>query len=131
MAGITGDVGSVHRESDGQGVDVDLLYTVVKDRVVYVDGWLGFTWEDGDSGDTIALNVEDGSEWAIELPTAVAAVKGEEIFITVATLTGHYPDDAAFTKSAGAGKVKLGKVTKSQDANDVAHIKFGGGQVAS
>jgi hypothetical protein len=105
-------------ESDGKAVNVDLLYAVVKDAVIYVEGWLGIAGEDGASGDTIAL-IADNREWQVEVPTGLSVSKGDILYITVATVTGHYPDDEAYTTSAGGGKVAFLKATADKDANDI------------
>jgi hypothetical protein len=104
--------------SDGKAVDVDLLYTVAKDSVIYADGWLGLAGEDGLSGETIAL-VADDREYQFEVPTGLSVSKGNIVYITVATVTGHYPDDEAYTTSAGAGKIAFFKATADKTANDI------------
>lgn len=114
---------NTYLESDGKAVYVDLLYTVEKDQVAVVDSWLGIAATDGESGDTIALTVDE-REYQFTVPTALAVVKGETVYITVATLTGHTPDDAAYTKTAGAGKLAFFKATSDQDANDVVTGKM-------
>lgn len=105
-------------ESDGKAVNVDLLYTVAKDAVVYVDGWLGIAGDDGDSGDAIAI-VGDNREYQFEVPTGLSVSKGDIVYITVATVTGHYPDDEAYTTSAGAGHIAFFKATAAKDANNI------------
>lgn len=105
-------------ESDGKSVNVTLIATVVKDQVAVVEGWLGITGSDGDSGDTIAL-IADNREYQFTVPTALDVAKGDIVYITVADLTGHTPDDTAYTKTAGAGKVAFFKATSDQDDNDV------------
>ncbi len=105
-------------ESDGKAVNVDLLYTVAKGSVIYVDAWLGLAGESGDSGETIAL-VADDREYMFEVPTGTAVSKGDIMYITIATVTGHYPDDEAYTTTAGAGKWAFFKATADKDANDI------------
>lgn len=105
-------------ESDGKAVNVNLLYTVAKDAVVYVDGWLGFSGDSGDSGDTIALTA-DNREYQVLVPSGLSVSKGDILYITIATVTGHYPDDEAYTTSAGAGKRAFIKATAAKDANNV------------
>lgn len=105
-------------ESDGKAVNVDLLHTVAKGSVAYVDGWLGLAGQSGDSGDEIAL-VADDREYQFEVPTGLSVSKGDIVYITVATVTGHYPDDEAYTTSAGAGKLAFFKATADKDANDI------------
>ena len=105
-------------ESDGKAVDVDLSYTVGKDQVAVVEGWLGVAMGSGDSGDTIALGVDD-REYQFTVPSGLSVSKGDIVFIEVADLTGHVPDDTAYSTSAGAGKVAFFKATADKDANDV------------
>jgi hypothetical protein len=105
-------------ESDGKAVNVDLLYTVAKGAVIYTEGWLGLAGSDGDSGDTIAL-VCDDREYQFEVPAGLSVSKGDIVYITVATVTGHYPDDEAYGTSAGAGKIAFFKATADKDANNV------------
>lgn len=103
--------------SDGKSVDVDLLYTVPKGQVAVVDGWLGIAGSSGDSGDSIALLVDD-REYVFSVPADLAAEKGDIIYITVADLTGHIPDDTAYGKTAGAGAVAFFKATMDQNDDD-------------
>lgn len=111
-------VGDTREESDGRAVNVDLLHTVAKDEIAVVDGWLGIASADGDSGDTIALDLED-NERAITVPASFDPAKGAIIYIEVADVTGHTPDDTAYGTSAGSGKVAFAKVTRVKDANNV------------
>lgn len=118
-------------ESDGNAVNVTLSYTVDKDKIAVVEGWVGIAGSSGDSGDTIALAV-DNREYQITVPAGLAVAKGAILYITVATITGHYPDDAAYTTTAGAGKVAFAKATAEKDANNVVTaIMLGRGQLAS
>ena len=105
-------------ESDGKSVDVDLLYTVLKGQVIVADGWTGVAAGSGDSGDSIAL-IADDREYQFLVPAGLAVAKGAIVYVTVATVTGHYPDDEAYTTSAGAGKVALFKATAAKDANNI------------
>lgn len=114
--------------SDGKAVDVNLSYTVEKGRVAVVEGWLGFTNGRGESGDKISLSVDD-REYQLDVGATVVE-KGQNLFIDTADLTGHYPDSTAFSTTAGAGKLILGKVTRNKDANNIITLKmFGGAQV--
>lgn len=105
-------------ESDGQAVNVDLLYSVVKGAVIVADGWLGLAGGAGDSGDTIAL-IADNREYQFKVPSGLTVNKGDIVYVTVATITGHYPDDEAYTTSAGAGKHAFFKATADKDANNI------------
>lgn len=111
--------GSVaHFESDGKAVNVTLTNTVAKGAVAVVQGWVGITGQSGDSGDTIAL-VADDREYQFKVPEGLTVNKGDIVYITVATITGHYPDDEAYTTSAGTGKVALFKASAAKDANNI------------
>lgn len=105
-------------ESDGKAVNVDLLYTVAKGAVIVGDGWLGIAAAAGDSGDTIAL-IADNREYQFKVPSGLTVNKGDIVYITVATITGHYPDDEAYVTSAGAGKHAFFKATADKDANNI------------
>lgn len=106
------------KESDGKAVNVTLSATVLKDWLVVVEGWIGIAGSSGDSGEEIALSV-DNYEYQLSVPAGLSVAKGAIVYITVATLTGHRPDDAAYTTSPGAGKVALLKATAAKDANNV------------
>lgn len=108
----------VHFESDGKAVNVNLLYTVEKGMVAVVDGWLGITGESGDSGDVIAL-IADDREYQFEVPSTLDVAKGAIVYLEVADLTGHTPDDSAYSTSAGSGKVAFFKATAAKDANNI------------
>jgi hypothetical protein len=106
-------------ESDGKAVDVTLdAGDVVKGAVIVAEGWVGIAGSDADSGDTLALICDD-REYQFEVPDGLTVNKGDIVYITVATVTGHYPDDEAYTTSAGAGKVALFKATADKDDNNI------------
>ena len=111
-------VGEVHLESDGKAVDVTLTSTVGKDRVAVVESWVGITLASGDSGDGIALAVDD-REYQLEVPAGLAVNKGDIIYVEVADVTGHYPDDTAYSTTAGAGKVAFMKASMDKNADNV------------
>jgi predicted RecA/RadA family phage recombinase len=106
-------------ESDGKAVNVTLnAGDVNKGAVVYVDGWLGIAGEDALSGETLAL-IADDREYQFTVPAGLTVAKGAIVYITVATVTGHYPDDEAYTTTAGAGKWAFFKATAAKDANNI------------
>lgn len=105
-------------ESDGNSVTVSLTAAVLANQVAYVDGWLGITSRSGSSGESVALRVED-REFQFTVPSGLTVAKGDTVYITVATVTNHVPDDAAYTTSSGAGKKALFKATAAKDANNV------------
>lgn len=111
--------GSVaYLESDGKAINVDLLYAVNKGAVTYAQGILGIATKSGASGDTIPLAADD-REYQVKVPSGLTCTKGMILYITVATSTGHYPDDEAYTTSSGAGKWAFLKVTSDKDANNI------------
>lgn len=105
-------------ESDGKSFEVNLLYTVAAGQVAVVDGWVGIIEVGGVSGDAVAMNV-DQREYQWTVPSSLSVAKGATVYITIATVTGHKPDDAAWTTSAGAGKIALFKATKAKDSNNI------------
>lgn len=115
--------GDTAKESDGDAVNVDLNYTVAKDDICYVDGWLGVAADDGDSGDTIALDISE-VERQVVVPAALNPAKGSIIYIDVTDLTGHIPDDTAYGTSAGANKVAFMRTTSTKDASNVLTAIF-------
>ncbi len=110
--------GNSPKYSDGQSVTLSVTATVVTDQVAVIEGWLGITNGSADSGGQVALDLTL-TERQMEVPAAFAPVIGDIIYITIATITGHTPDDAAYTTTAGAGKIALGKVTVAKDGNDI------------
>lgn len=107
-----------HFEGDGKAVNCALTAAVVKGAVMYAEGWLGIAGGDGASGDTIALAVDE-REYQFKVPAGLTVTKGLIVYITVATTTGHYPDDEAYTTSAGSGKWAFFKATADKDANNI------------
>lgn len=105
-------------ESDGNAVNVTLSATVVKDAVIVAEGWAGIAGSNGNSGDIIACVVDD-REYQFIVPAGLAVAKGAIVYITVATITGNYPNDEAYVTSAGAGAVAFFKATAAKDANNM------------
>ncbi len=111
-------VGQAPFNSDGQSVTLTITATVITSQVAVIDGWLGVTNGSGESGALIALDIGLVGRQLI-VPSGFSPAVGDIIYVTIATITGHTPDDAAYTNTAGAGKIALGKVTVAKDANDV------------
>lgn len=107
-----------HKESDGKSLHVDLTATVTAKQVAVVDGWLGIVEEAGDSGDVVALTI-DPIERQFTVPSGLSVSKGDIVYVDVTDLTGHTPDDTAYSTSAGANKVAFFKATADKDGNDV------------
>src|SRR5688572_1786426 len=104
------------RRRDGHVVDLPLTAgDVDTGDVVVVSSWLGIAPRYAESGDTIALNVEN-AEFDIVLPTALSAVIGDETYVTIANITGHVVNDSdGYSKTSGAGKRKLGRCVTDQN----------------
>lgn len=107
-----------YKNSDGKSVNVNLLYSVTARQVAVVDQFLGITAEAGESGETVALLL-DPVEYQFTVPSSLSVSKGDTVYITVANLTGHTPNDNAYSTSAGSGKVALFKATAAKDSNHV------------
>lgn len=105
-------------ESDGKSANVSLTAAVTKGAVMYAEGWLGIAGGDGASGDTVACIVDE-REYQFKVPAGLTVTKGLIVYITVATTTGHYPDDEAYTTSAGSGKWAFFKATADKDSNNI------------
>ena len=107
---------STYLDNGGSAVNVDLRYTVEAEQVAYVDGFLGITVRSGDSGDTIALTT-DHQAYQFTVPSTLSVSKGQTVYVDVTDLTGHIPDDTAYSTSSGANKVALFKALENKDAN--------------
>lgn len=110
--------GDTFFESDGKAVNVDLLYTVEKGELAVVDNWVGIAGGDGDSGDEIALIVDD-REYQFVVPSTLDVSKGDIVYLDVDDLTGHTPDSTAYSTTAASGSVALFKATSDKDDNNV------------
>ncbi len=115
---LRGAVGDTFAYTDGESVTVDLLYTVTAKQVAVVEGWLGIVVEGGASGDMVALDIAS-KEYQMYVPAGLSVSKGDIIYIEVADVTGHTPDDTAYGTSSGAGKTAFMKATSDKDVNNV------------
>ena len=109
---------NTYLESDGKSVTVTLSAALDKNQVAYVEGWLGIANQDGANGEPITLSV-DRREYQFTVPAALAVSKGATVYVDVADLTGHIPDDTAYYTAADTGRVALFKATAAKDANNV------------
>lgn len=114
---------NTYKESDGLSVQVTLSYTTGARRVAYVEGWLGITHESGDSGDVVAMSIDE-REYQLTLPASFAGAKGDDVYIDVSAVTGHIPNDAGYYKTSGSNRRRIFKLTSAQDANNVAYAKM-------
>jgi hypothetical protein len=108
----------VYKESDGKSVNVTLSYSVEAQQLAVVEGWAGITFEAGESGEEIALDIAPVErQW--EVPASLSVNKGDIVYLEVADVTGHTPDDTAYSTTAGEGKIALFKATTDKDDNNV------------
>lgn len=99
---------------DGKSIPVTLDYTTPGGSFVYIDGWFGITGADGESDDPVALNVDERS-YQLHLPDSVNPAVGDILYVTVASVTGaHAIPDAAWSTSAGSGKIAVAKVIQTR-----------------
>lgn len=105
-------------ESDGKAVNCLATSAVAKGSLVYIESWLGIAGSTAASGESVAVIVDD-REYQFSVPSGLSVSKGNIVYITVATVTGHYPDDEAYTTSAGAGKIALFKATADKSSNNI------------
>lgn len=105
-------------DNDGGAVDVYPLYPLEKNQVAYVDGWLGITSDRAESGELLALDITPRA-YQFTVPAGLAVSKGDVVFITVANVTEHIPDDNAYSTTAGTGKIAFFKATTDKDADNV------------
>lgn len=113
---VAGDIN--YFESDGKAVNCLATATVAKGSLVYIESWLGIAGSDAASGESVAVIVDD-REYQFVVPSSLEVAKGAIVYITVATVTGHYPDDEAYVTDAGAGNIALFKATAAKDANNI------------
>lgn len=99
---------------DGKSVNVTLKATVTKgDDIVGPartnDGFFGFPFEDGVSGDSIAIDISQ-REYELEVPEGVTAAKGDVLYLDAST--------GAVTNTAESN-IPFLKVTVAKDASDI------------
>jgi len=105
-------------DNDGNSVNVTLTAVVAKDKLVVVQGWVGVAASDGAIGETIAITCDDRA-YQFTVPAGLAVAKGAIVYLTLATVTGHYPDDGAYVLAPAAGTIALFKAMEAKDANNV------------
>jgi len=109
---------NTYKESDGMAVHMDLVAAVEKGQVIYVDGWVGIAADGGQSGESVALTI-DQAEYQFTVPAALAVSKGDTVYIDTAQVTGHIPDEGGYSTTPGAGLLPLFRATGDKDANNV------------
>lgn len=108
-----------YKYSDGKAVDVTPSYAVVKDQLAFIEGWLGLTTTDAESGEVTALTISP-EEYQFKVPSSLSVSKGEVIRIDTADLTGHTPDDTAYNKNAESSTNRsFFRATSDKDSNHV------------
>lgn len=104
--------------SDGNAVEVVLTAAVDKGELVTnahtAAGFFGIAMEDGEIGDTIAIETSM-REFELEIPSGVAAAKGAVLYADATT--------GAITATATNNKPVL-KVTVAKDANNIIWAKL-------
>lgn len=105
-------------DNDGKAVNVTLTAAVNKGQVVVAQGWVGIAESNGAIGDTIAIAIDDRA-YQFTVPAGLAVAKGAIVYLVLATVTGHKPDDAAYVLAPGAGTVAFFKAMEAKDANNV------------
>jgi predicted RecA/RadA family phage recombinase len=105
-------------DNDGKAVNVTLTAAVAKGQVVVAQGWVGIAESNGAIGDTIALAIDDRA-YQITVPAALSVTKGAIVYLTLASVTGHTPQDAAYVLAPAAGTVAFFKAMEAKDANNV------------
>ncbi len=94
------------------------LTSAAGERVVaYVDGELGLTAAAGDGGDTVDLII-DHQEYSFSVPAWLAVSKEDIVLVDVTDLSGHLPNDSAYSMEAGTNRVALCRAVKGKDANN-------------
>jgi len=109
MAGENG-----HKLNTGLSVEIEVTSDIDTGELAYVNGFLGFNVRAIESGESGVLDIEP-AQWDVILPTALNLSKGNLIYVDVTDLTGHIPDDSAFSTTSGGSKVKWAKAMTDQD----------------
>lgn len=111
---------------DGKAVNVLLTSTVVKNDLVYAQGWLGIAGSAGVSDDSIALAI-DMREYVIDVGAGLSPSVGDTIWVGVTTLTGHLPTLSGWATSSGSNRIRAFRVVTAKDTNNLCHAIFIGG----
>lgn len=112
--------------SDGKALDVALTSSVVKNDLIYAEGWLGIAQSDGDSDDTIAIAI-DQREYIFHVGASLSVSKGNTVWVDVTALTGHLPTLSGWATSAGSNKIRAFRAVTDKDSDNLVHGIFIGG----
>lgn len=105
-------------ESDGKAVYLTLDRTIPAEVVIYKNGFLGITGSSGDSGGRVSLII-DRREYQFTVPATLTVNLGDTVYVDTAAMSGELiPPDAAYSTTAGAGKIALFKATMTKDSNN-------------
>lgn len=109
---------TVHIQNAGTGLSInrELEHTVGLKQVVSDGNFVGINMKSGDSGDLVAWLIDD-SIIQVYVPDSLSASEGDTVFIDTAQLTGHIPDDGAYSTSSGAGKIALVKLLEDKNTS--------------
>ena len=103
-------------ESHGRAVPVTVNNTIAKGDAAYINGFTGIASDDVDSGDSLALSIEQVEyEWFVG--TSLSVSKGDVVYVTTASVTAEVIPQAALATTSGAGKKALFKATQDRDSN--------------
>ena len=103
-------------DSDGYSFKKTLSASVNGNELVVVGGAAGIPFEDGLSGDTVALRADDAIyQWYV--PDGLAVAEGDTVYLEIADVSGHIPDDTAYSTTAGAGKIALFFALAAKDSS--------------
>lgn len=112
-----------YKETDGKSVDVTLSYAISGEKPVAVDNIVGLPFGSGDSGDTVPLR-SDGAVFRWQAPAGLALAVGDDVYVTLASVTAHDVPDAAYSTTSGAGKKRLFVVLTEKDSANWCDVKL-------
>jgi hypothetical protein len=101
------------RSSGGNAVNRAVLGDVLDQQLVTDGEWAGIASEEGESGDVLALTVDDSIyQWYV--PDGLTVNDGDTVYLEIADHTAGIPDDTAYSTSSGAGKIALFKALEAK-----------------
>lgn len=112
-----------YKETDGRSVDVTLSHTISGEKPIAVSGIVGLPFASGDSGDTVAVR-SDGAVFRWQAPAGLSLAVGDEVYVTLASVTEHDIPDGAYSTTSGAGKKRLFVVLTTKDASNWCDVKL-------
>jgi hypothetical protein len=110
-------------KTDGNAIDVMLEHSISGRKPILVNNIPGFPYESGNSGDKRALSA-DGAVYRVYIGASLTPSIGDKIYVTVASVTEHEIPEAAYSTTAGAGKVPFVQVISEKDANNYVDAKL-------